>query len=175
MYKRLQDYITSLQQYNGKLHTELSTVEDELKRVEKERASAAENLTMLRGQLTLSQVIFFSISPFFFGKLFHFSTGNQQNLQRHEILILSSNGCNDFLKFLMLGRILLCDILSCWSSAIFSTEKICSCFQISTVSPTLPQYHLMWMKLTMYSITLLMVYLTRGTDRSILLHFISSF
>lgn len=61
MYKRLQDYITSLQQYNGKLHTELSTVEDELKRVEKERASAAENLTMLRGQLTLSQVIFFSI------------------------------------------------------------------------------------------------------------------
>ncbi|KAK4255639.1 hypothetical protein QN277_008614 [Acacia crassicarpa] len=55
MYKRLQDYITSLQQYNGKLHTELSTVEDELKRVEKEKATAVENLTMLRGQLTLSQ------------------------------------------------------------------------------------------------------------------------
>ncbi|XP_061361242.1 kinesin-like protein KIN-14N [Gastrolobium bilobum] len=54
MYKRLQDYITSLQQYNGKLHTELSSVEDELKRVEKEKATAVENLTMLRGQLTLS-------------------------------------------------------------------------------------------------------------------------
>ncbi|KAI4333799.1 hypothetical protein L6164_018561 [Bauhinia variegata] len=53
MYKRLQDYITSLQQYNGKLHTELSTVEDELKRVEKEKASVVENLTTLRGQLTL--------------------------------------------------------------------------------------------------------------------------
>ena len=56
MYKRLQDYITSLQQYNGKIHTELSTVEDELKRVEKEKATVVENLTMLRGQLTLSMV-----------------------------------------------------------------------------------------------------------------------
>ncbi|KAK7262655.1 hypothetical protein RJT34_30230 [Clitoria ternatea] len=54
MYKRLQDYITSLQQYNGKLHSELSSVEDELKRVEKEKATAVENITMLRGQLTLS-------------------------------------------------------------------------------------------------------------------------
>ncbi|XLR14565.1 hypothetical protein S83_042503 [Arachis hypogaea] len=54
MYKRLQDYITSLQQYNGKLHTELSTVEDELKRVEKEKATVVENITILRGQLTLS-------------------------------------------------------------------------------------------------------------------------
>ncbi|KAK4286049.1 hypothetical protein QN277_002660 [Acacia crassicarpa] len=54
MYKRLQDYITSLQQYNGKLHTELSSAEDELKRVEKEKATAVENLTMLRAQLTLS-------------------------------------------------------------------------------------------------------------------------
>ena len=56
MYKRLQDYITSLQQYNGKLHTELSSVEDELKRVEKEKATVVENITMLRGQLTLSIV-----------------------------------------------------------------------------------------------------------------------
>ncbi|XP_020229349.1 kinesin-like protein KIN-14N [Cajanus cajan] len=54
MYKRLQDYITSLQQYNGKLHSELSSVEDELKRVEKEKVTVVENITMLRGQLTLS-------------------------------------------------------------------------------------------------------------------------
>ncbi|KAK7342561.1 hypothetical protein VNO80_25516 [Phaseolus coccineus] len=54
MYKRLQDYITSLQQYNGKLHSELSSVEDELKRVEKEKATVVENITMLRGQLTVS-------------------------------------------------------------------------------------------------------------------------
>ncbi|XP_027342374.1 kinesin-like protein KIN-14N isoform X2 [Abrus precatorius] len=54
MYKRLQDYITSLQQYNGNLHSELSTVENELKRVEKEKATVVENLTMLKGQLTLS-------------------------------------------------------------------------------------------------------------------------
>ncbi|RZB75713.1 kinesin-like protein KIN-14N [Glycine soja] len=54
MYKRLQDYITSLQQYNGKLHSELSSVEDELKRVEKEKATIVENITMLRGQLTIS-------------------------------------------------------------------------------------------------------------------------
>lgn len=62
MYKTLQDYITSLQQYNGKLHTELSTAEDELKRVEKEKATAVENLTMLRGQLTLSMVNLLSFS-----------------------------------------------------------------------------------------------------------------
>ncbi|RZB76986.1 Kinesin-like protein KIN-14N isoform C [Glycine soja] len=48
------DYITSLQQYNGKLHSELSTVENELKRVEKEKATVLESLTMLKGQLTLS-------------------------------------------------------------------------------------------------------------------------
>ncbi|XP_004487619.1 kinesin-like protein KIN-14N [Cicer arietinum] len=54
MYKRLQEYITSLQQYNGKLHSELSSVEGELKRVEKEKATVVENLTMLKGQLTLS-------------------------------------------------------------------------------------------------------------------------
>ncbi|CAK8535229.1 unnamed protein product [Lathyrus sativus] len=54
MYKRLQEYITSLQQYNGKLHSELSSVEGDLKRVEKEKATVVENLTMLKGQLTLS-------------------------------------------------------------------------------------------------------------------------
>lgn len=46
----------SLQQYNGKLHTELSSVEDELKRVEKEKAAAMENIAMLSAQLTLSIV-----------------------------------------------------------------------------------------------------------------------
>lgn len=56
MYKRLQEYITSLQQYNGKLHSELSTVEGDLKRVEKEKATVVENLTMLKGQLALSMV-----------------------------------------------------------------------------------------------------------------------
>lgn len=56
MYKRLQEYITSLQQYNGKLHSELSLVEGDLKRVEKEKATVVENLTMLKGQLTLSMV-----------------------------------------------------------------------------------------------------------------------
>lgn len=56
MYKRLQEYIMSLQQYNGKLHTELSSVEDELKRVEKEKAAAMENIAMLSAQLTLSIV-----------------------------------------------------------------------------------------------------------------------
>jgi kinesin family protein C1 len=56
MYKRLQEYITSLQQYNGKLHSELSTVEGELKRVEKEKATVVENLTLLKGQLALSTV-----------------------------------------------------------------------------------------------------------------------
>ncbi|KAM4103027.1 hypothetical protein ACJW30_06G048200 [Castanea mollissima] len=55
MYKRLQEYNTSLQQYNGKLHTDLSTVEDELKRIEKDKATMVENLSMLRGQLTMSR------------------------------------------------------------------------------------------------------------------------
>ncbi|XP_057457693.1 kinesin-like protein KIN-14N [Lotus japonicus] len=54
MYKQLQDYITSLQQYNDKLHKELSSVEDELKRVEKDKATVVENISMLKGQLTLS-------------------------------------------------------------------------------------------------------------------------
>ncbi|KAH0987050.1 hypothetical protein GBA52_014227 [Prunus armeniaca] len=55
MYKRLQDYIASLQQYNSKLHMDLSTVEEDLKRVEKEKASMVENLSMLRGQLSVSR------------------------------------------------------------------------------------------------------------------------
>ncbi|XP_020416772.1 kinesin-like protein KIN-14N isoform X2 [Prunus persica] len=55
MYKRLQDYIASLQQYNSKLHMDLSTVEEDLKRVEKEKTSMVENLSMLRGQLSVTR------------------------------------------------------------------------------------------------------------------------
>lgn len=67
MYKQLQDYITSLQQYNGKLHSELSSVEDELKLVEKEKATVVENLTMLKGQLTLSMVsLLWCVNCFYF-------------------------------------------------------------------------------------------------------------
>lgn len=49
MYKRLQEYNTSLQQYNSKLQTELATVNEALKRVEKEKTTAVENLSSLRG------------------------------------------------------------------------------------------------------------------------------
>lgn len=65
MYKRLQDYIASLQQYNSKLHTDLSTVEDDLKRVEKEKAGMVENLSMLRGQLTMCKVSSFLYRIYF--------------------------------------------------------------------------------------------------------------
>lgn len=65
MYKQLQDYITSLQQYNGKLHSELASVEDEFKRVEKEKSTAAENLAMLKGQLSLCMVsLLWCVMPF---------------------------------------------------------------------------------------------------------------
>ncbi|KAM1150078.1 hypothetical protein FF1_030678 [Malus domestica] len=55
MYKRLQEYIASLQQYNSKLHNDLSTVEEDFKRVEKEKVCMVENLSMLRGQLSVSK------------------------------------------------------------------------------------------------------------------------
>ncbi|GAA0183705.1 microtubule binding motor protein [Lithospermum erythrorhizon] len=48
-YKRLQEYNTSLQQYNSKLQSELSMTNDTLKRVEKEKAAVVENLSTLRG------------------------------------------------------------------------------------------------------------------------------
>lgn len=63
MYKRLQEYNTSLQQYNSKLQAELASTNETLKRVEKEKASVVENLSTLRGhynsmqdQLTSSRV-----------------------------------------------------------------------------------------------------------------------
>ncbi|XP_057460845.1 kinesin-like protein KIN-14N isoform X1 [Actinidia eriantha] len=49
MYKRLQEYNTSLQQYNSKLQSELATTNETLKRVEKEKAAVVENLSTLRG------------------------------------------------------------------------------------------------------------------------------
>lgn len=68
MYKRLQEYNLSLQQYNSKLHAELETARESLKRVEKEKATIVENLSTLRGhynslqeQLTLSRVSFFRL------------------------------------------------------------------------------------------------------------------
>lgn len=66
MYKRLQEYNQSLQQYNGRLQTELETANESLKRVEKEKLTIVENLSNLRGhysslqdQLSLSRVCFF--------------------------------------------------------------------------------------------------------------------
>ncbi|KVI10352.1 Kinesin, motor domain-containing protein, partial [Cynara cardunculus var. scolymus] len=49
MYKRLQEYNTSLQQYNSKLQTELNQTSDTLKTVEREKAALTENLSKLRG------------------------------------------------------------------------------------------------------------------------------
>lgn len=55
MYKRQQEYIANLQHYNSKLQTDLSTVEEDRKRVETEKASMVENLGMYRGQLEVSR------------------------------------------------------------------------------------------------------------------------
>ncbi|XP_057950155.1 kinesin-like protein KIN-14N [Malania oleifera] len=55
MYKRLQEYNTSLQQYNSKLQSELATTNEALKRVEKEKAAAVENLSTLRGRYNVLQ------------------------------------------------------------------------------------------------------------------------
>ena len=59
MYKRQQEYIANLQQYNSKLQNDLSAVEEDRKRVETEKASMAENLGMYRGQLQVSRVRFY--------------------------------------------------------------------------------------------------------------------
>ncbi|KAH9611188.1 hypothetical protein KSS87_011371 [Heliosperma pusillum] len=63
MYKRLQEYNTSLQQYNSRLQTDLATANATLQRVEKEKSTIVENLGTLRGhyaslqeQLTTSRV-----------------------------------------------------------------------------------------------------------------------
>ncbi|GFZ12464.1 kinesin 2 [Actinidia rufa] len=55
MYKRLQEYNTSLQQYNTKLQSDLASTNETLKRVEKEKASVLENLSTLRGHYTSLQ------------------------------------------------------------------------------------------------------------------------
>ena len=66
MYKRLQEYNLSLQQYNSKLHSELEVARESLKRVEKEKSIIVENHSTLRGhysslqdQLNLARVCFF--------------------------------------------------------------------------------------------------------------------
>ncbi|KAG9160007.1 hypothetical protein Leryth_005742 [Lithospermum erythrorhizon] len=55
MYKRLQEYNTSLQHYNSKLQSELASTNETLKRVEKEKAAVVENLSTLRGHYTSVQ------------------------------------------------------------------------------------------------------------------------
>ncbi|PIN02357.1 Kinesin (KAR3 subfamily) [Handroanthus impetiginosus] len=54
-YKRLQEYNTSLQQYNSRLQSELHATNETLKRVEKEKAAVVENLSTLRGHYTSLQ------------------------------------------------------------------------------------------------------------------------
>ncbi|KAL3645470.1 hypothetical protein CASFOL_010650 [Castilleja foliolosa] len=55
MYKRLQEYNTSLQQYNSKLQSELQATNETLKRVEKEKSAVVENLSTLRGHYSSLQ------------------------------------------------------------------------------------------------------------------------
>jgi len=55
MYKRLQEYNTSLQQYNSKLQSELAAANETLKGVEREKAVIVEEISTLRGQHSLLQ------------------------------------------------------------------------------------------------------------------------
>ncbi|KAJ6738040.1 KINESIN-LIKE PROTEIN KLP-3, partial [Salix koriyanagi] len=55
MYKRLQEYNLSLQQYNSKLHSELEVARESLKRVEKEKSIIVENHSTLRGHYSSLQ------------------------------------------------------------------------------------------------------------------------
>ncbi|XP_011003401.1 PREDICTED: kinesin-1-like isoform X2 [Populus euphratica] len=55
MYKRLQEYNLSLQQYNSKLHSELEVARESLKRVEKEKSTIMENHSTLRGHYSSLQ------------------------------------------------------------------------------------------------------------------------
>ncbi|GFP86382.1 kinesin-3 [Phtheirospermum japonicum] len=55
MYRRLQEYNTSLQQYNSKLQSELQATNETLKRVEKEKSAVVENLSTLRGHYSSLQ------------------------------------------------------------------------------------------------------------------------
>ena len=63
MYKRLNEYNQSLQQYNSKLQGDLDSSREKLNRLESEKLTIVQNLTTLRGhfnslqdQLTLSRV-----------------------------------------------------------------------------------------------------------------------
>ncbi|KAK9714865.1 hypothetical protein RND81_06G126100 [Saponaria officinalis] len=55
MYKRLQEYNTSLQQYNSRLQSDLATSNATLQRVEKEKSTIVENLSTLRGHYSSLQ------------------------------------------------------------------------------------------------------------------------
>ncbi|XP_057766506.1 kinesin-like protein KIN-14N [Salvia miltiorrhiza] len=55
MYKRLQEYNTSLQHYNSRLQSELHETNETLKHVEKEKAAVVENLSTLRGHYSSLQ------------------------------------------------------------------------------------------------------------------------
>ena len=55
MYKRLQEYNTSLQQYNSRLQTDLAAANATLQRVEKEKSTIVENLGSLRGHYATLQ------------------------------------------------------------------------------------------------------------------------
>lgn len=48
MYKRLQEYNTSLQEYNCKLQLDLNTASENLKRCETDKAAVVEDLTGIR-------------------------------------------------------------------------------------------------------------------------------
>lgn len=50
MYKLLQEYNSSLQIYNSKLQTDVTAAHETIKRGEKERLAAVENLHNLRGE-----------------------------------------------------------------------------------------------------------------------------
>lgn len=70
-YKRLQEFNTSLHQWNTRLQSDLETTNQTLKRVQEEKAAVVENLSTLRGhytsvqeQLSVSRVSFFGHSFF---------------------------------------------------------------------------------------------------------------
>ncbi|PKI67640.1 hypothetical protein CRG98_011853, partial [Punica granatum] len=82
MYKRLQEYNTSLQQYNCKLQSDLNTASENLKRVEKEKATVVENLSHLRGQHSSLQEQFTSV------KASHEEASKQKEVLANEVQCL---------------------------------------------------------------------------------------
>lgn len=66
MYKRLQEYNTSLQQYNTKLQNDLKSATDSNLQVEREKAVILENHSTLRGHYNMLQTEFTSAKVSFF-------------------------------------------------------------------------------------------------------------